>query len=52
MEALAEGRGDGGKLRDREARGDRPILEVLVVRSIGDRGEVKRERPTGPMGEQ
>ena len=25
---------------------------ALVVRSIGDRGEVRRERPTGPIGEQ
>lgn len=51
-EVLADGRGEGGKLREREARGERPILEVLVVRSMGERGEVKRERPTCPMGEQ
>jgi len=51
-EVLADGRGEGGRLREREARGERPILEVLVVRSMGERGEVRRERPTGPIGEQ
>ena len=52
--------GVGGRLRDREARGERPRPEteravLRTVRSIGARGEAgeeRRERPTGPMGEQ
>ena len=46
--------GDGGRFRDRLAKGDLPIRLGLVVRSIGalgDAGEERSERPTGPMGE-
>ena len=46
--------GVGGRLRERLARGDRPIRLGRVVKSIGalgDAGEDKSERPTGPMGE-
>ena len=52
--------GVGGRLRDLEARGERPRPERAVwvwrtLRSMGARGEAgeeSRERPTGPMGEQ
>ena len=48
--------GDGGRLRAREASGDRPWGRCcLTVRSIGargDAGEERRDRPTGPIGEQ
>lgn len=46
--------GVGGRLREREARGDLPRPGLVVVRSIGalgEAGEERRERPTGPMGE-
>ena len=53
--------GDGGRLRAREAKGDRPCCwrseagVGLTLRSIGERGEAgeaRRDRPTGPIGEQ
>lgn len=46
--------GEGGRLRERLANGDRPIRLGRVVRSIGARGEAgdeRRDRPTGPIGE-
>ena len=57
LESALEVCGDGGKLREREAKGDRPCRKAAtrVVRSIGERGEAgeaSRERPTGPIGEQ
>ena len=51
--------GEGGRLRARLARGERPWtwgrIPALMVRSMGARGEAGEERrdlPTGPIGEQ
>jgi len=46
--------GEGGRVRERLANGDRPIRLGRVERSIGalgEAGEERRERPTGPIGE-
>lgn len=46
--------GEGGRLSERLANGDLPIRLGRVVRSIGALGEAgdeRRERPTGPIGE-
>ena len=60
LESAFEVCGDGGRLSEREASGDRPwrneaAAATRVVRSIGERGEAgeaSSERPTGPIGEQ
>jgi len=60
LESALDVCGEGGRLSDRDARGDRPwrkeaAAATRVVRSMGERGEAgeaRRERPTGPIGEQ